>query len=271
MAATNTTEFLGLGQYVANDKPSFLGTYNSDMRTIDEFAEDTATRMGVVESQVTGATEDLSGVHASIDTLNTEVDTLIEKTANLPQDETQINNNTSAINGINQSIGNINDSIAEIINDIEYLDANAVKYGKIDTRYPAYSKIDVSGFDSNDYKLYIFDFKGNNKKSCYVPFAYAAEGFGGDPVNVEDTTFEFYNEARPIANNEVYAAFKMTRSGDTVTLETLGANNDYGYVDHKRYDLTLNGSVVEPTEYTSTERLTNIQFKYIIVNVPNIA
>jgi len=266
MGATNTTEFLGLGQYVATDKPSFLGTYNSDMRSIDNYAKDTATRLGVVEEKAGTSETDISNIEDNIEVITANVNNLIEKTGNIEEDETQISLNTSNINLINQSIGNINDSIAEIINDIGYLDANKVKYGYIDTRYPGSSSIDVSGFESRHYKLYVFNFKGNNKKSCYVPFAYNADDFNSDPVNVEDTTLEFYNESRPIGNNVVTAVFGLNRSGDTVTVDTVGGN--YGTVTHKRYDLTVNGSVVEPTEYSSQEVLTNVQFAYILINVP---
>lgn len=266
MSATNTTEFLGLGQYVATDKPSFLGTYNSDMRSIDNFAKDISVRMGVVEEESGTAETDISNIQDDLEVITANVNQLIDKTGNIEQDETQIALNTSNINLINQGIANINDSIAEIINDIEYLDANAVKYGYIDTRYPDSSTIDVSGFESDHYKLYIFNFKGNNKKSCSVPFAYNADDFNADPVAVEDTTLEFYNESRPFANNVVAAIFRLNKSGDTVTVDPLSDN--YGTVTHKRYDLTVNGSTVEPTEYSSQEVLTNVQFAYILVNVP---
>lgn len=124
MASTNKTINYNLSQYTANDKPTYLSDYNSDMNKIDTQMKANNDLAGLAKSEA----DDLSsrvdgqdviiatinatlGEHTSdIDSLNTEVSNINTKVGNLTDLNTTDKSNTiSAINEVNTKVGNLND------------------------------------------------------------------------------------------------------------------------------------------------------------------
>lgn len=124
MASTNKTINYNLSQYTANDKPTYLSDYNSDMNKIDtqmkannDLAGLAKTEADDLSSRVDGQDAVISAINttigehtSSISTLNTEVSDINTKVGNLTDLNTTDKSNTiSAINEVNTKVGNLND------------------------------------------------------------------------------------------------------------------------------------------------------------------
>lgn len=124
MSATNQTEFLKLGQYIAQDKPSFLGTYNSDMQTIDNFAENTSARLEQLENKNTQDDVTTEKIQADIEELQTDVETVKDTVKNVPQDEQNITNLQQDMATVKQNIQTIQQGDAQNAETVNNLVSN---------------------------------------------------------------------------------------------------------------------------------------------------
>ena len=109
MASTNKTPHYNLSQYIANDKPTYLGDYNTDMSRIDtainnaQDSADTAatsatnaqTAAETAQTTATTAVTNAAAAQTSADSANTKIGTL----ANL--NTTEKTNLVGAINEVN--------------------------------------------------------------------------------------------------------------------------------------------------------------------------
>lgn len=107
MGASNKTDFLELGQYVSGDKPSFLGTYNSDMKAIDENAFELESKIKAEQEKSNEFTEQIKSLSdAQVSTVDT-VKELVELTADVATDHTKIQKNETNITNLGDSVDNL--------------------------------------------------------------------------------------------------------------------------------------------------------------------
>ena len=102
MSSTNKTSYYNLSQYIGNDKPTYLGDYNSDMSKIDEgihSAVETATTAnqtaGSAEAKATKANNDLSALDKRVVDNTRDIDQLEANYTALRQDVTGVQNTAS--------------------------------------------------------------------------------------------------------------------------------------------------------------------------------
>lgn len=285
MSATNTTEFLGLGQYVATDKPSFLGTYNSDMRSIDNFAKDISVRMGVVEEESGTAETDISNIQDEIETITANVNNLIDKTGNIEQDETQIALNTSDINNLKQTTANINGSVTELIEDVENLDNSVeeinsdiqdiqetiaglvgsdmiIHYGIVNTATNN-NKIDISEMDTEE-PIYLMLFDVNFSGIANYP-GMLVKAFG---ENIRGGVFEIpveqYGEVKSgeLPYYKGKYNFTATYSISQAAYLVSAVNNSYAAVNEVSYNVNISDGTFDGA--TSAVTVSDIYFRYFV-------
>lgn len=81
MGYTNKTSHYELPQYVANDKPSWLGDFNSAMLKIDTVMADNGATAEAANSVATGAQTQVAGLSSQLSTIQGQVNTAVD-TAN---------------------------------------------------------------------------------------------------------------------------------------------------------------------------------------------
>lgn len=117
MSSTNKTTNYNLSQYIATDKPTYLGDYNSDMLKIDtqlkanaDSAANAKSVAGSAQAVASDASKKVQNLNDSM-TANSE-DIASLKTKNAQQDasiQNASNSATSALNKANQNAHNIAD------------------------------------------------------------------------------------------------------------------------------------------------------------------
>lgn len=78
MGYTNKTSHYELPQYVANDKPSWLGDFNSAMLKIDTVLADNDATAEAANSAATGAQTQVASISAQIGTIQGQVNTAVD-------------------------------------------------------------------------------------------------------------------------------------------------------------------------------------------------
>lgn len=140
MASTNKTTNYELSQYVANDKPTYLVDYNSDMNKIDTRMKANSDLAGLAKSEADELSSRVDGQDVIIGTLNTTVGQHTTDISSLNTDVSAVNtkvgdltnlNTTdktdvvSAVNEVNTKVGDLTNletsnksSIVNAINEI---------------------------------------------------------------------------------------------------------------------------------------------------------
>lgn len=78
MGYTNKTSHYELPQYIANDKPSWLGDFNSAMLKIDTVMADNDATAEAANSAATGAQTQIASISAQISTIQGQVNTAVD-------------------------------------------------------------------------------------------------------------------------------------------------------------------------------------------------
>lgn len=78
MGYTNKTSHYELPQYVANDKPSWLGDFNSAMLKIDTVMADNSATAEAANSAATGAQTQVAALSAQLSTIQGQVNTAVD-------------------------------------------------------------------------------------------------------------------------------------------------------------------------------------------------
>ncbi len=157
MASTNKTINYNLSQYVANDKPTYLVDYNSDMNKIDTQMKANSDLAGLAKSEADDLSSRVDGQDVIIGTLNTTVgqhtsdistlnadvsavDTKVGDLTNLnTTDKTDIVN---AVNEVNTKVGDLTNlnttaksNVVSAVNEVnskkEVFSTNEVKTNKV--------------------------------------------------------------------------------------------------------------------------------------------
>ena len=119
MASTNKTTHYDLSQFIANDKPTFLGDYNNDMSKIDTAINNAQDSADTASTAATNAQIAAEGAQttantavtnaASADTKATTANTNIGTMANL-----ETVDKTSLVNAVNEVNGKTVDNLTDI-------------------------------------------------------------------------------------------------------------------------------------------------------------
>lgn len=99
MASTNKTTNYELSQYVANDKPTYLVDYNSDMHKIDTQMKANNDLAGLAKTEADDLSSRVDGQDVIIGTLNTTVG----------QHTTDISSLNTDVSAINTKVGDLTD------------------------------------------------------------------------------------------------------------------------------------------------------------------
>ncbi len=153
MASTNKTEKLGLSQYIATDKPTYLVDYNNDMEKIDTNAITTSTSIALNLAAIEANKQQIDTVNGRVDTTNENLTTLQNTVTSNKQDAddkntdvleriTQVNRNVQDLEdefdqfraGTGEPFTNIKDSIAVNTTSIA---SNKVEINSLDARVEA--------------------------------------------------------------------------------------------------------------------------------------
>lgn len=153
MASTNKTEKLGLSQYIATDKPTYLVDYNNDMSKIDANAVLTSTSIASNVASIEANRQSIDTVNGRIDTTNENLTTLQNTVTSNKQDAddkntdvleriTQVNRNVQDLEdefdqfraGTGEPFTSIKDSIAVNTTSIA---SNKVEINSLDARVEA--------------------------------------------------------------------------------------------------------------------------------------
>lgn len=94
MASTNKTTNYELSQFIATDKPAWLGDYNQDMTKIDAGMKDNADDITTLGTTVSGHTTAISGLTTDVSALQTTVSGQTSDISNL---QSSVATNTSNI------------------------------------------------------------------------------------------------------------------------------------------------------------------------------
>ena len=78
MGYTNKTSHYELPQYVANDKPSWLGDFNAAMLKIDTVMADNDATAEAANSAATGAQTQLAALSSQLSTIQGQVNTAVD-------------------------------------------------------------------------------------------------------------------------------------------------------------------------------------------------
>lgn len=121
MSYTNQTPNYGLPQYLANDKPTYLGDFNSAMQKIDEqmkknndLAKNASDISGNIGEQITQAQETANNAQTTAETAST---TATEAKAATTVNTNNITKNTTAINDLASQF-NLKNNIKLTLNQI---------------------------------------------------------------------------------------------------------------------------------------------------------
>ena len=166
MASTNKTINYNLSQYVANDKPTYLVDYNSDMNKIDTQMKANSDLAGLAKTEADDLSSRIDGQDVIIGNLNTTVGQHTNDISSLNTDVSDINTKVgdltdldttdksdivNAINEVNTKIGDLTNldttdksDIVNAINEVnskdEYSTTEKVVGKWIDNK-PVYRKV----------------------------------------------------------------------------------------------------------------------------------
>lgn len=73
MSSTDKTEALGLSQFLDNDKPTWRGDYNGDMRKIDLRAAEDTTKFNSMEIRIKKAEDTVAGDHKIVEQIDQKI------------------------------------------------------------------------------------------------------------------------------------------------------------------------------------------------------
>ena len=73
MSSTDKTEALGLSQFLDNDKPTWRGDYNGDMRKIDLRAAEDTTKFNSMEIRIKKAEDTVAGDHKVVEQIDQKI------------------------------------------------------------------------------------------------------------------------------------------------------------------------------------------------------
>ena len=162
MAYTNRTVNYELPQYVADDKPTYLGDFNSAMNKIDEVMKTNADNVANANSQASNAVSQAQQASTTatsalneVNTVKSQITTINEKDG---QQDTSISNNSEAITTLQ---GRVSTNETDITNLEDFLNLSNVQsyssqittnIGQVDT---SQSNITVAVNENGSYgKIY---------------------------------------------------------------------------------------------------------------------
>lgn len=131
MAMSKQTDFLKLGQYVAGDKLSYLGGFNTNMKLIDNFAKDTTTSLSTNAGGLEQASNQINAINDDIGIIQTDITGLKASTANL---NSGLNNITASV----RDLQNDRDTLEQEVNSLKSEDAS------LDNRITALENVEPS-------------------------------------------------------------------------------------------------------------------------------
>lgn len=97
MASTNKTTNYELSQFIATDKPAWLGDYNQDMTKIDTQMKANATSASTNATAISGLQTSVSGISTDLGTAQSDITSLGTRVGTL---ETSVSTNTGDISDI---------------------------------------------------------------------------------------------------------------------------------------------------------------------------
>lgn len=104
MSSTNKTQYYNLPQYIASDKPTFLGDFNEAMRTIDSTMESNRVAAAQAGTGMSEAQENLTTAQTDVGNAQTQLNALAAQVQKIENDSADIATNASnAFSNANQA------------------------------------------------------------------------------------------------------------------------------------------------------------------------